>query len=362
VPPVLPDLPLGDAAKWLLVTVPAICFSLAAFAGPSLRARLGEERGLFVLVATLFVGTALRPFWGAWSLFAGTIVCGLAVAVMNVMMPSLLRRRFPRHLGEMTAAYTVALSFGSGLAAGLTIPISRAFGGSIRWALAVWAVPAAIALLVWLSQLRWARPVRQPGVIAIGLLRERLTWQITLYFGLQSMVWYTLLSWLPAIYRDRGTDPATAGALLGVLTAVGIVGNIAAPLAAMRLGDQRWVVLGASLLTTVALVGILTAPPQTALVWVILLGIGTSGSFSLALLLMASRNRDPIFAARLSSIAQGFGYVIAACGPLLAGFLHAATRGWVVPLLVTLGISAVQLVAGLGAARSRPAVGRLGSP
>jgi CP family cyanate transporter-like MFS transporter len=157
------------------------------------------------------------------------------------------------------------------------------------------------------------------------------------------------LSWLPAIYRDRGTDAATAGALLGILTAFGIVGNIAAPLAASRLPDQRLVVLIASLLTMAAIIGIMAAPPQTTVIWVLLLAVGASGSFSLSLFLMASRHRD---AARLSSMAQGLGYLIAAGGPPLAGFLHATSGGWTVPLVATLGISVFQLTAGLLAARS----------
>lgn len=351
IPPVLPDLPLGDTGKSLLVTIPVICFSLAAFAGPALRKRLGEERGLFAVLVALLIGVGLRPVWPGWSLLVGTIVCGLAVAVMNVMMPSLVRRRFPRRIGEMTAAYTMALSIGSGLAAGLTIPISKALGGSVQWALAVWALPAALALVIWTPQLRWRRPTEPVRGFALGLLRNRHAWQVTLYFGLQSMVFYTLLSWLPAMYRDKGTDPTTAGALLGILTAVGIVGNFTAPMVASRLGDQRLVVLGASGVTIAGLVGILLAPPQTALLWVIMLGVGASGSFSMSLLLMASRSRDAAFAARLSTMAQGLGYVIAACGPLVAGLVHIASRGWAVPLLVTIAISSAQLVFGLGAAR-----------
>src|ERR1700674_4414478 len=138
---------------------------------------------------------------------------------MNVMMPGIVRRRFPRHVGEMTAAFTMALSIGAGLAAGLTIPIRTALGGSVAWALAVWALPAAVALVVWIPQLRLSRPVAQVGGFAVGLFKDRLAWLITIYFGLQSMVFYILLSWLPAIFRANGTDPSTAGAVLCGVTA-----------------------------------------------------------------------------------------------------------------------------------------------
>jgi CP family cyanate transporter-like MFS transporter len=351
IPPVLPDLPVGDVGKSVLVTIPVLCFSLAAFAGPSIRAWLGEERALFILATALLVGVAVRPVGPIWVLFAGTVLCGVAVAVMNVMMPGIVRRRFHGHVGEMTAAYTMALSTGAGLAAGLTVPIRNALGGSLPLALGLWALPAAVALAVWMPQLRVPRPAAQVGGIVIGLLKDRLAWLITIYFGLQSMVFYVLLSWLPAIYRAKGTDPSTAGAVLGVVTAVGLVGNFAAPILAGRLHDMRAVVWATSGMTIAGLTGILVAPTQTALVWACFLGVGTGGAFSIALLLLASGLRDAASAARLSSMALGIGYLLAAPGPFIAGLIHATSRSWQLPLLITIGVAAIQLAAGLSAAR-----------
>jgi CP family cyanate transporter-like MFS transporter len=352
IPPVLPDLALGDVARSVLVTIPVLCFSLAAFAGPPIRSLLGEERALFVMASALLVGIVLRPVGPVWLLFAGTVFCSVAVAVMNVMMPGLVRRRFPRRVNEMTAAYTMALSTGAGLAAGLTIPIRTALGGSLPWALAVWALPAAVALGLWIPQLSWSRPAStQARGIAIGLLKDRLAWLITLYFGLQSMVFYILLSWLPAIYRAKGADPSTAGAVLGVVVAVGVVGNLAAPIMAGRLRDVGLAMWATSGLTIVGLAGVIFAPTQTALIWACCIGVGTGGAFSIALLLLASGTRDAASGARLSSMALGIGYLVAAPGPFLAGLIHAASRSWQLPLIITIGVAATQLAAGLGAAR-----------
>jgi CP family cyanate transporter-like MFS transporter len=351
IPPVLRDLPLGDFGRSLLVAIPVICFSLAAFAGPPLSARLGEERGLLVMCAALTAGLALRPWWPSFSLFAGTVVCGLAVAVMNVMMPSVLRRRFPQHMGEMTAAYTVALSIGAGLAAGLTVPLVHTLGGSVPLALAFWALPAAAALALWLPQVRLPRPAGRVVGADIGLLRDWAAWQITLFFGLQSALFYTLLSWLPTIYRDRGASPTAAGAVLGVMAAVGILGNVAAPLVANRFGRPRLAVAGTAILTMIGLFGVLIAPTRLAFLWATLIGIGTAGTFSVTLLLIASRARDAVIAARLSGMAQGIGYLISALGPFAAGLLHSTSGGWDLPVVVTIGVCGAQLAAGLIAAR-----------
>jgi CP family cyanate transporter-like MFS transporter len=351
IPPVLRDLPLSDFDRSLLVTIPVICFSLAAFAGPPLSARLGEERGLLIMCGALCAGLALRPWWPSASLFVGTVVCGIAVAVMNVMMPSVLRRRFPKRMGEMTAAYTMSLSIGAGLAAGLTVPLVRQMGGAVAPALAIWALPVAIAFVLWLPQLRLPRPGDRVAGADIGLLRDWQAWQITLFFGLQSALYYTLLSWLPTIYRDRGVSPTAAGAVLAVMSAVGILGNFATPLLAHRTGDARLVVVGTSALTAIGLLGVLLVPNQLSLLWATMLGIGTGGTFSLTLLLIGSRAHNAVIAVRLSSMAQGIGYMIAALGPFTAGLLHSAGGGWTLPIAFTLLILGGQLAAGVGAAR-----------
>jgi CP family cyanate transporter-like MFS transporter len=266
-------------------------------------------------------------------------------------MPSVLRRRFPEHMGQMTAAYTMALSIGAGLAAGFTVPLVGALWGSVPLALAIWAVPAGVAFAIWLPQLRRPRPDGRSAGGDIGLLRDWRAWQITLFFGLQSALYYSLLSWLPTIYRDHGSSPVAAGGLLAVLSAVGIAGNFAAPLLAQRTGNAQVVVVGCSVLILVGLAGVLFVPTELPLVWVTLLGIGTGGTFSLTLLLMASRAKDAVISRRLSSMAQGIGYMISALGPLVAGLLHSISGGWTLPIVVVIAICGAQTAAGVAAAR-----------
>jgi CP family cyanate transporter-like MFS transporter len=360
VPPILADLGLGAAAQSLLVTVPVLCFGLAALAGPWLRARLGEEHLLLAVIAALTGGLLLRAIWPGLGLFPGTVVAALAVAVMNVIVPGVVRGRFPDHAAAMTSAYTVSLSIGAGLAAGLTVPILRATG-SVHIALGVWALPAALAFLVWLTQVgRWRRRVSRKGGAAEpgGLLQGRLwssrvAWSVTAFFGLQSLIYYASLSWLPSIYRARGDSPASAGFLLAVLATVGIAGNLAGPALASRTKDQRVAVLAAVLVTGVGLLGVLLGPLRLAVLWVCILGVGTGATFSLALLLVVVRSANTMTAVRLSGMAQGTGYLIAATGPLALGLVRAATGSWTVPLLLILGVLLVELPFGLGAGRAR---------
>jgi CP family cyanate transporter-like MFS transporter len=355
IPPVLPDLGLSPAGQSVLATVPVICFGLAALGAPALRARFGEERGLFAALGVLLAGVLVRAAWPGGGLFPGTVLVGCAIAVMNVLVPSLVRRRFPGHVGLMTGVYTTALVAGGSLSAATTVPLRDAAGGSLHLALGVWAIPIALALLVWLPQRRHrALPAVAGGREAIRALgRSPIAWYVTLFMGLQSLLYYAPLSWLPAIHRDQGIDPTTAGFLLSTLNLISIPTTFLAPVLAHRMRDQRKAVAGCVALTATGLLGILLAPSSTALVWVVVLGLGQGAALSLALLMIVLRAADDHTAARLSSMAQGFGYLLAAAGPLVMGLLHAATGGWSVPLAWLVALCLAELLAGLAAGRAR---------
>jgi len=275
--------------------------------------------------------------------------------VMNVLVPSLVRRRFPGHVGLMTGVYSTALIVGGSLAAATTVPLRDAADGSLHLALGIWAIPIVVALVVWLPQRRHrALPPVAGGREAIRALgRSRVAWYVTGFMGLQSLLYYAPLSWLPAIHRDQGIDAATAGFLLSTLNFVSVPTTFLAPVLAHRMRDQRPAVAACVALTAIGLLGILVAPSSTALVWVVILGLGQGAALSLALLMIVLRAADDDTAARLSSMAQGFGYLIAATGPLVTGLLHAATGSWTIPLALLVALCGVELVVGLAAARAR---------
>ena len=360
VPPILADLGLGQTGQSLLVTTPVLCFGLAALAAPWLRRRLGQEQLLLAVLAALALGLVIRAVWPEWGLFPGTLVAALAVALMNVVVPAVVRGKFAGHAAAMTSAYTVSLSVGAGLAAGLTVPILHDTG-SVNLALGVWALPAGLAFVVWLTQISngWLTPTQPmtasgtPTKPMISVWSSPVAWRVTVFFGLQSLVYYAILSWLPSIYRAKGHSPASAGLLLAVLATIGIVGNLAGPALASRTSDQRAAVIVSILITAVGVLGVLLGPLSTAVLWVCILGIGTGATFPVTLLLVVVRSPDAATAVRLSAMAQGTGYVIAAIGPLALGLVRSISGSWTIPLLLVLGVLALEIPAGLGAARTR---------
>ncbi|MFH0915563.1 MAG: MFS transporter [bacterium] len=376
VPPVLGELGLGSSAESLLVTIPVLCFGVGAFAGPRVRRIFGEEKAIFIFIAILVAAIVVRAVFLGWTLFPATVVIGLSIAVLNVLMPSLVKRRFPDRPGAMTSAYVASATLGPALAAGLTVPVLHAANGSVNVALGFWALPGVIALMVWAPQLRAGRPraaaTGEPArtvwnaqlstgfhgpsglpAPATPIWRRRLAWQVMAYMGIGSLVFYGPLSWLPGIYQSRGVDPVTAGYLLLVMNFVGMVGSLIAPLLAGRLRDQRAAVIVSAVVTLVGFLGLLLGGTGLAFFWMAILGIGQGAQFGLALLMIVLRSADGHVAARLSSMAQSGGYLIAATGPLVMGILHSATGGWFVPIAFLILATVVGLVLGYEAARDR---------
>ena len=347
------DEQLSATAAGILTALPVLCFGLVAPAAPALARRLGIERALLVALAALIVGFLVRSSGSLVALFAGTVLLGSAIAVGNVLLPSLIKRDFARRTGMMTGLYTMAIACGGALAAGVTMPVAQAAGLGWHGGLAVWALFALLALLCWLPQVsRAERPARMARVRVGGLWRDAVAWQVTVYMGLQSLGYFAITAWLPALLVDRGYDPVVAGLLLSLSTVAGIAGATITPVLATRGPRQRAVAVGITAMAAVGLLGVL-APIGVELAAVIVLGFAQSAALGLALTLVALRAPDAEHAAQLSGMAQSVGYVVAAAGPFAVGALHDVTGGWTVPLVLLIALLAVQGTAGVLAGRDR---------
>jgi CP family cyanate transporter-like MFS transporter len=190
-----------------------------------------------------------------------------------------------------------------------------------------------------------------------SLLRDRVAWLVTAYFGLQSLGFYAILTWLPTLFTDHGYSHSKAGLLLSVSALVQAPVALLTPTLATRSRRQGPLVIGAAVMAAAGLLGLLIAPTSAPWLWVVILGIGQGASFPLSLTIMVMRSPTPEATTALSSMAQTVGYLLAALGPLLVGVLHAATGGWSVPLVLLLALLVPQLVCGVAAGRPREALG-----
>lgn len=347
---------LGVSAAWtsLLTAVPTLCFGFAAFLAPWLGRRLGLARAVGLSLAVLTLGLVLRVVNGPSTVLGGTFIACAGIAVCNVLIPVVVKESFPNRVGLVTGIYTAALAAGAAVGAALT-PGLESLLGSWRLAVGAWAALSLAALLVWAAGARHGREVRTtelPAPAGRSMLRRPLAWVITVFFGLQSLLAYTVMGWLPQILVDAaGVDRATAGLLLAVTMVLGVpVSLVVPPLAARRPGQSGLVaVLGA--LSVLGVLGLALAPSAAPALWVVLIGVGM-GIFPLAIVMISLRTSSGADTARLSAMAQSIGYLISATGPFAFGVLRGATGTWTVSMLVLAGL--LVLLTALGWIAGRP--------
>ncbi|WP_367136462.1 MFS transporter [Saccharothrix sp. HUAS TT1] len=348
---------LGVSTAWtsLLTAVPTLCFGFAAFLAPWLGRRLGVARAVALSLLVLTVGLVLRVVDGPAAVLGGTFIACAGIAVCNVLIPVVVKDSFPDRVGLVTGVYTAALAAGAAAGAAFTPGLESAFG-SWRLAVGAWAFLSLAALVVWLAGARHGlsvtRPGPRPAAAGRSLFRSPLAWVITVFFGLQSLLAYTVMGWLPQILGDAGVDRTTAGLLLAITMVLGVPVSLIVPPLAARRPSQSGLVLVLGALSVLGVLGLALAPAAAPGLWVVLIGVGM-GIFPLALVMISLRTSSGADTARLSAMAQSIGYLISASGPFAFGVLRGATGGWTVSMLVLVGLLVVLTALGWVAGRPR---------
>jgi CP family cyanate transporter-like MFS transporter len=373
-PPLYPELShrlhLSSTVLSLLAATPVICFGLGAAFAASLSRRFGEERVLLAALGAVAAGLLLRGLAPSVLLFPGTILATGAIALLNVLMASMIKRRWPERAGLGIGIFLSGLSLGAILASLLSVPVYRASGDSVPLALGLWAAPAALATVLWLPQVGHsagdlpamapAQRVKEQRVKEQRVKEQRvkvhrypLAWQVTAFMGLQSLLYYAALSWLPTMFRDRGDSAVTAGNLLALMGVGNLATSLLIPILAQRfrVRGQRAIVVPSLIGTAAGLAGSLWAPLGSAPAWVLVLGVSQGSCLALAIFFTMARAPDPASAASLSGLAQSVGYLLASAGPLELGLLHSATGGWDIPFSLLLALAVVELAFGVLAGR-----------
>lgn len=344
---------LSASSFGLLTTIPLICFALAAPLPVSrLARRLTPDLTVLIALLTLTVAVVIRGLGGTTLLFVGTTLLGIAIAVLNVTTPAIIRRDYRDRITIVMPIYTAVLAIMASAGAGLSIPLADATTHDWRGGTMPWALMSLAALLLWLPAVRANADGSSSGYAAPDLrrvLRDRGAWAMTAYMGMQSSVFYASVAWLPSLLQDAGHSEASAGALLGFTTLSGFVFTVVVPLAVGRGHDQRLAVAITAIAPTLGYIGLAVSGGHWTVVFLTLIGVGHA-ALAVALVLIGMRTHSVGQTAVLSAMAQGVGYAIAAVAPVVLGMLHESTGAWHLPLLVLAALSAVQLVAGLRAA------------
>lgn len=344
---------LTSAETGMMTSLPLLVLAVVSPLCASIAFRFGLERTLFAGLTAIVIGIALRSSGSLTALFAGTALIGVGIAIGNVLLPGLLKRDFPNKLAVFTSGYALVMGIAAALMSAVAIPLSRYSTWGWQFALAGAGVFAVIAWLLWLPQVRaTTKPLENTSSkTRTPVWRYALAWQVTLFMGINSFVYYTLISWLPAIVHDAGFSAERAGQLHGLMQLMSAFAGIFLIAVLHRMKDQRPLVVMAIATQLVGTLGLLFHP-ELALIWSGIFGLGNGATFILALSFIGLRAGNATQAASLSGLAQSFGYLFAAIGPSLMGVLHDATGTWTATLAVCAVLTLIAATFGLFAGRS----------
>ncbi|SDG57159.1 CynX/NimT family MFS transporter [Microbacterium pygmaeum] len=347
-----------EAALGALAAVPLIAFAVISPLAHGLSARFGIPRTVLCSLLLLGVGTIVRSVPGsAANLWVGTALLGASIAIVNVLMPAVIKRDFPDRVPVMTAVFTACLSGMGAVASGVVVPIShiQVNGVPLGWQAALLWTGALLpfALVAWALSMRRQPRHEKPSERgrASGIWRDRLAWQVLLYMGLQSMTFYMLVTWFAPIAQSLGRSEVVAGFDVMIYQIFCFGGSLIVPLV-LRGRFGRFAAAAVPALTLVGIAGLIVLP-QLFTVWAVVCGIGCGAALGMSLSLFSLRARTHQAAGALSGMAQSGGYLIAATGPILFGALVTLTGGWLASLVLVALVLAGQLLTGLFVGRDR---------
>lgn len=355
------EIGLSNWSAGLITSLPLVAFSIVSPWAPKLGARHGTMRAILYGLTLLILGIAMRSLRFAFTVFAGTTILGTGIAIMNVLLPAIIKEKFPGKIGIMTSVYSCTMVICAAVAAGLSVPLSENFGLGWQFTLLSWILLALFGTAIWLTATRHneanaTAPKNVPLTQSTSgkLWRSTLAWQVTLFMGLQSLVFYTLVTWLPEMLQDLGYPLSIGGWALSYMQLVSLPATFIAPILADRYANQQVLGLLAGSLIVVGVAGLLVGGPFPLLIlWLTIAGSGIGSSVSLALAFMGMRARNTQQAGELSGMAQAVGYLLAAIGPLLAGFMYDLTGTWTGPWIGMVAVSMVVMFCGWGAGRDK---------
>ncbi|WEG72453.1 CynX/NimT family MFS transporter [Vagococcus intermedius] len=345
---------LNSTTAGMVATTPLLAFALVSILAPLNARKFGIERTLLMAMFVLSIGLVIRSLPGVINLFVGTALVGISIAHGNVLVPSLIKRDFPDKLGMMTGIYSVAMNLAGAIASGISLPLVNKWGVTWQTSLNIWVVMSVLALLAWIPQVKDKTTVKIVSEIKdkTNMWQSHLAWKISAFMGLQSLVFYSLLAWIPQILSEKGISGETSGMLLALMQIFIVPFNFLVSILAGRVADQRRLVIWGVCLMFLGLVGITLADGIVInAISLSLIGISGGFTFSLSMMFFSLRTKNAVDAAQISGMAQSIGYLLAAAGPLLFGLLHDLSGTWLTPMWSLWLLAGVLLWTGLGAGK-----------
>ncbi|MBM7633358.1 CynX/NimT family MFS transporter [Geomicrobium sediminis] len=350
------DLHLSHVQISFMTALPLLSFSLLSLFAPKLSRTFGLERTIFVGLILLILGIIVRFMPVNVLLFVGTALVGIGIALCNVLIPGFVKKTFPLRVGLFTSLYMTSMAVFATIASGVSVPLALNLGLGWNVSLFIWIVPAFLALILWLPQLQYKTKNQIKTVpTATKLWHSKLAWQVTAFMGLQSILFYSLITWLPELLMLNGFNATEAGFFLAWMQIFGIPATFIVPIIGARLYDQRKIVLTLGVLYATGFLGLIffnSSLFATGL-FIAFVGIAQGGAVSLSFLLLSLRTQTAQDAASLSGMSQAAGYLFATIGPIGFGLLLQSIQLPELTYMLFLILTIALLLVGLFASRNK---------
>ncbi|MCF1752038.1 CynX/NimT family MFS transporter [Mariniradius sediminis] len=322
IPLIREDLGLSNGWAGFLTTLPLLTFATFSLFAAGIGKRLGLARAIFVALFVLLVGSIWRVSGGKLSLFLGTSLTGIGIVICNVLLIPLIKKRLPGKLGLVTASYTTGMSLFAAIGSGISAPLATDWSWGWRGSLLFWVGLLIVGLAVWFPQISFDNeksPTTTTQSPKVNVWKSRLAWNVCLFMGVQSMLYFTIIAWLPDMLVARGYSLGRAGLILSLMQVVGLLGSFFAPMLAVRFRDQVGMVIGIGLMYLLGFSSLLSTTALINYAGLTLAGLGLGASVSLAYTMIGLRTDSEQSTTALSGMVQSTGYYMAALGPVLFG-------------------------------------------
>ncbi|MFP3455538.1 MFS transporter [Psychrobacter sp. SIMBA_152] len=349
--PVVKDaLDISEFQIGWLGAVPMLSFAVGALISPAIGKRFGLENTLIAMIGLLTVGMVIRTAIPTWSGFLiGTLLLTLAIGFANTLAAPVIKQRTPQHIPLITGLFSLTMTTAAGIVAGVVLPLSEQVGW--QWALGGWTILGVFAFVIWLFlRVRLGSSNHQAVIPAalgsseISMWRTTFAWQIAIFMGLQSLLFYTVASFLPSIWVSKGLSAVSAGQMGSVFQFMAPVSILSLTWLVNRGRPIQALAVFAAVLNVVGILGVSYLSTDLAWLWSGMMGMGCSAIFTLSMMLFSMRTYTTNQASELSGMAQAVGYIIAFFGPLGTGWLHEMTGSWSMPLFIMLILMIVNVV------------------
>lgn len=331
----------------ILTSLPLLMFALFSAFASRLAQKIGLEHLFTYCLLLLTVGSVIRIF-NLPLLYLGTLIIGASIAIFNVLLPSMIQANQPQKISLLTTLYVTAMGISTAIASYLSVPITQA--SSWKGLILVLSFLCLVTLLVWLPNHRHNHHLesQKEKQVKKNILKSKDVWAIIIFGGLQSLLFYTSMTWLPTMAVSAGLSNSDAALLASIFSLISIPFSMTVPSLTTHLSDgHRRIMLAIISIAGMMGIAMLLYPANNFLYWLVvhlLIGTSCSALFPYLMVCFSLKTSSPEKTAQLSGLAQTGGYILAAFGPTLFGYSFDLFQSWIPAVLALLAIDIIMTI------------------